>query len=172
MSKMLEIEFVDKSLVRWALEAAHREYHQGILENEPGQLLAFYEKWTAPDFEERDNPKGHVTSREEMLALMEQVVASGGLGGFAAALEATSTIAELVVEGDHAVAVVTNQYRYRQTDMQGWYGAKGEEHEIETRGRWWETWVKVGENWRFQISQMLSSQTYVDGALYAPTQPE
>ncbi len=158
--------------MRRTLEAAHREYSQGILANDPAQLLAFYQKWTAPDFEEQDNPKGHVTSRGEMLSLMKQVVASGGLSGFAAVSEAASTVAELVMEGDTAVAAVANKCRYRQTDIQGWYGTKGEEHEIETRGLWRETWVKVGEGWRLQISQMLGSQTYVDGVLYAPAQPE
>jgi len=167
---MSEKEATNHNLVHWELEAAHREYNRGILEDNPAQVLAFYEKWTAPDFEERDNPKGHVTNRGEMLALMEQVVASEGLGGFGTVLEAASAVADLVVEGNSAVAVVTNKYRYLQADTHGWYGIKGEEHEIEAFGRWRETWVKTDQGWRFQISQMLSNQTYVDGVLSTPQQ--
>ena len=167
---MSETEVTTQNLVRRTLESAHREYNQGILENNPAYVLAFYEKWTAPDFEERDNPKGHVTRREEMLALMEQVVVSEGFGGFGTVLEATSTVAELVIEGNSAVAVVTNKYRYLQADTQGWYGVKGEEHEMEASGRWRETWVKTDQGWRSQISQLLSNRTSVDGVLFAPQQ--
>ena len=158
--------------VEAALEAAHWEYNQGILENKPAHILAFYQKWTACDFEERDNPKGHVTKREEMLSLIEQVVESGGLGGFSAVLKATSTVTELILDGDRAAVAVTNNYRYRQADAHGWYGIIGEEHEIETKGHWRETWVRVNEDWQLQLSQLLSNQTYVDGVMHAPEQME
>ena len=165
---MSEAETTDHDLVQQILEAAHREYNKGILENSPAQVMAFYVKWTSPDFEERDNPKGHVTNRGEMLALMEQVVASGGFGGFGAILEATSKVSELVIKGDSAVAVVVNRDRYLQTNTQGWYGVKGEDHEIETVGDWQETWIKIGGDWRLQINQMIGNQTYVDGVLFEP----
>ncbi len=163
---MSEAEDPALSLVRQTLETAHREYDQGILESSPAQVLAFYEKWTAPDFEERDNPKGHVTGRAGMLALMAQVAASGSLGGDMVALEASTSIAELAVEGSRAVAVTTNKYRCRQTDTQGWYGTSGAEHEAEMVSRWRQTWVKDEEGWRLQVNQLLDTQTYVDGLLF------
>ena len=170
MYGMSEAKIADQDFARRTLEAAHQEYNQGIWVKNPAHLLAFYVKWTAPDFEERNNPKGHVTTREEMLALMAQVVTLGSLGGFGTILEAISTISELVPAGDNVVAVVVNKYRYHQTDTEGWYGISGEAHEIETSGRWRETWVKTDQGWRFQISQLLGNQTYVDGILFTPKQ--
>lgn len=154
--------------VRQALEAAWREYNQGISESDMAQVLAFYEKWTTPDFEERDNPKGRVTDRAQMLALMAEAVAVGSPGAPMIVLEATTSIAELTIEGSRVVAVAANKYRYRQTDTHGWYGIKGAEHEIEMAGRWRETWVQTVEGWRLQINQLLESETYVDGALFVP----
>jgi len=167
---MLATEDATQDLVRQVLEAAHREYNQGVLENNMAQILAFYEKWTAPDFEERDNPKSHVTDREQMLALMAQAVASGDPGGSMIVLGATTGIAELAVEGSRAVAVTTNKDRYRQTDTHGWYGVSGQEHEVETAGRWRQTWVQTDEGWRLQVNQLLSNETYVDGVLFVSGQ--
>lgn len=134
------------------------------------EALAFYEKWTAPDFEERDNPKGHVTDRVQMLTLMAQAVAMGNPSGSMTVLGATTSIAELAAEGSQAIAVTMNRYRCRQTDTHGWYGASGEEHEIETVGRWRQTWVETDQGWRLQVNQLLSNGTYVDGVLFAPAQ--
>lgn len=155
---------------RLALEDALRQYNQGFLDGDMAQVLAFYEKWTAPDFGERDNPKGHVTDRAQMLALVAQAVASGSSGGSMTVSEATTGIAELAVEGGRAVAVTMNKYRYRQTDTHGWYGTKDAEHEIEMVGRWRETWVQTDQGWRLQVNQRLSIETCVDGVLFAPAQ--
>ena len=165
---MSATEDTNLNFVRQTLETAHREYDRGILESSPAQVLAFYEKWTAPGFEERGNPKGHVTDRAGMLALMAQVTASGSLGGGMVVLEDATGIAELVVDGSLAIAVTENKCRYRLTDTQRWYGVKDEEHEVETVGRWRETWRETDEGWRLQINQLLGSQTYVDGLLFAP----
>lgn len=161
--------FVGRS-VRQTLETAHREYNQGVWENNPAHILAFYEKWTTPDFEEQDNSKGQVTTRAEMLALMEKVVSLGSFDVVGTVLEASSRIAKLVIKPDCAVAVMTNKYRYSQIDVQGWHGPKDAEHEIETAGRWRETWVKTEEGWRLRVNQMMSNQTYVDGVLFAPNE--
>ena len=156
--------------MRQVVETAWQEYNQGILESDMVQVLLFYEKWTAPDFEERDNPKGHVTDRAQMLALVAQAVASGSSGGSMTVSEATTGIAELAVEGGRAVAVTMNKYRYRQTDTHGWYGTKDAEHEIEMVGRWRETWVQTDQGWRLQVNQLLGNETYVDGVLFVPGQ--
>ena len=96
--------------VRQALEAAWREYNQGVSESDMAQVLLFYEKWTAPDFEERDNPKGHVMDRAQMLALMAEAVAMGSPGDSMIVLEATTSIAGLATEGSQAIAVMAKKY--------------------------------------------------------------
>lgn len=167
---MPETEDTPLDLVRQVLEAAHHEYNQGFLESDMARVLAFYEKWTTPDFEERDNPKGHVTGRAEMLALMAQAMAMGGSGDSMIVLGATTSIAEIAVEGSRAVAVAVNKYRYQQADAHGWYGAKNAEHEIETVGRWRQTWVKTDQGWRLQANQLVTNGIYVDGVLFVPGQ--
>ena len=156
--------------MRQVVETAWQEYNQGILESDMVQVLLFYEKWTAPDFEEQDNPKGHVMDRAQMLALMAEAVAMGSPGDSMIVLEATTSIAELAAEGSHAVAVAANKYRWRQVDTHGWYGAKDVEHKVETVGRWRQTWVKTDQGWRLQVNQRLSIETCVDGVLFAPAQ--
>lgn len=158
--------------VRQVLEAAWLEYNQDFLDDDMTRVLAFYEKWAAPDFEERDNPKGHVTGRSEMLALVAQAVAMGSPGDSITVLEATTGVAELAVEGSRAVAVTVNKYRYQQIDTHGWYGVKDAEHEIETVGLWRQTWVETDQGWRLQVNQLVSNETYVDGVLFAPGQDQ
>ncbi len=165
---MSATEDATQNLVRQVLEAAHGEYNRGVLENDMAQVLAFYEKWAAPDFEERDNPRGHATNREQMLALMAQAVASGNPGGSMTVLEATTGIAELSVEGGRAIAVTTNKYRYQQMDTHGWYGVKDKEHEVEMVGRWRQMWVKTDGGWRLQVNQLLSTETHIDGVPFVP----
>jgi len=167
---MTTTEDASQDSVRQVLEAAHQGYNRGFLENDMARVLTFYEEWTAPDFEERDNPRGHITDRDQMLDLMAQAVASGSPGGSMTVLEAATRIVEIAVEGGRAVAVAATKYRSRQTDTHGWYGVIGQEHEIESVGRWRQTWVETNEGWRLQVNQLLSNETYVDGVLFTPGQ--
>ena len=165
-------EAVEKRIVRQQIEAAHADYSRGILENDPVQVLEFYRKWTSPDFEERDNPVGNVTTREAMLSLMEQVVALKTMGNGRVPLEAATDIEAFEVGGGavaqetRAIAVMSHRYVSREADSQGWFGPKDQEHEITVTSRWRETWVQTDAGWRLQTNAMLGSQTFVDGVFF------
>lgn len=138
------------------LQAAEERYDQSIINNSPEEMLRFYQELTTPDFAERDL-KGTVTTREQMLKMMEQVVSATFGIGYKELLSVKTTIEELMVEGDTATAIITHCGHYIQTDVHGWNGLPGEDMEIKMADKWERVWKKSSGGWRLQSSRHMGA---------------
>lgn len=141
--------------VRETLRAAETRYDQTVIRNSPQEMLLFYQEMTTPDFVERDNPAGNVTTREQMLEMLEQVVATGRGFDHKELIHVGTAISELTISGDTATAVIVHSMHYIQTDTHGWYGSEGADVEIKNADRWERVWKHTTDGWRLQSSRYV-----------------
>lgn len=140
--------------VREELQAAEERYDRSIVNNSPEEMLRFYQELTTPDFVERDL-KGTVTTRQQMLKMMGQLVSATSGIGYKELLSVKTTVEEVLVEGDTATAIVTHCGHYVQTDVHGWSGPPGEDIELKRADRWERVWRKSSGGWRLQSSRHM-----------------
>jgi len=143
------------SSAREQLQALEARYDRSILHNSPAEMLRFYQEVTSLDFVERDNPAGTVTTRKQMLEMMEQVVSAGAGFGYKELISIETRIDELAVESDIATAIIVHSGHYVQIDVHGWNGIIGADYELRQANKWERIWKRLPEGWQLQSSRFL-----------------
>ncbi len=143
--------------IREELQNAELRYDQSVINNSPQEMLLFYQELTTPDFVEKDNPPGNVTTREQMLRMLEQVASAEQGIGYKELIHVETTVIELAIEADaeRAIAVIVHSGHYIQTDAHGWHGPKGADVEVKQMDKWERVWRKTVNGWRLQLSRYI-----------------
>jgi len=161
---------------RATVREATRFYDDAVREDRPTDVLEFYRRWAADDFEERRGPDGTVITRDEMLRLMERVAAAGTmLPPGARVLESGTDFAcfgPVTPDGTGRPAVEVDMNTFNtcvMVDEHGWHGVKGRRCEVRQRDVWRQTWVQTAEGWRLRLQELVETRAEITDA---PGEPD
>jgi hypothetical protein len=151
----------DDAVARKALEAAYARWDTVWNKDDPKLFLAFFEKDTTPDWSFR-HYMGEIDTRKQEEDRVRGQLKEGRLQGQPGqSITNTTTINELKVAGDTAVANVLEIVNVTPTGSQG----KRRSHHLAHRRR--DTWVKTPEGWKARSFERVGS-TIAAGPSTAP----